>query len=57
MKVEEKLNRLCRDKEYRRVMTLLKLKTTIFEMTHTLDGIDGRSDMAEKNISELEDIE
>lgn len=56
MKVEEKLNRLCRDKEHRRVITLLKLKTTIFEMTHTLDGIDGRSDMAEKNISELEDI-
>lgn len=37
MKVEEKLNRLCCDKEYIKVMTLLKLKTTVFEMTHTLD--------------------
>ena len=37
MKVEGKLNRWCCDKEYIKEMTLLRLKTTISEMTQTLD--------------------
>ena len=37
VKVEEKLNRLCCDKEYIKTTTLPKLKTTISEMTRTLD--------------------
>lgn len=51
-----KTEQVCRDKKYFRVSTLLKMKATIFEMTYTLDGIDGRLDMAEEKISELEDI-
>lgn len=45
--VKGKTEQVCRDKEYIKGSTLLKIKSTIFEMTHTLDGINGRLDMAE----------
>lgn len=35
---------------------LMEMKTIVFEMKNTLDGINVRSDIAEENISELANI-
>lgn len=48
-----KTEQVCRDKEYIKVSTLLKMKTTVFEMTHTLDGIDGKLEMEKKRFVNL----
>ena len=51
-----KTEQMCKNKDYIKASMLLNVKATMFEMTHTLDGIDYKLDMAEERISELEDI-
>lgn len=48
-----KTEQVCRDKECIKVSALLKIKTTVFEMTHTLHGIDGKLEMEKKRLVNL----
>ena len=56
--LEERLNMLSTDMEdIKKIQTkLLEMKTTMPEMKNTLGGINNRSVIIEKRISELEDV-
>ena len=54
-KLEEWLNMLTRDMEYIKTqIEFLEMKITVSEMKNVLDGINGRLDIAEENITEFE---